>query len=213
MLCWFIDALQQTGLHRNLSISSWTVGMVVAVKAITGRPQCWANVGMYPKLGLQENNTLSWFTHCYISHVINAYLNDFQVAIRCASSIAVRPIFRLSITCRKKADGLPLLSKNFSGVTQTRSNCPCLILVSMLVSRWLVPRKVARIPCETIFSHWSFIRLIVGIITTVSLFVTREGIWKQRFLPDPVGCSTNVFLPSSTAWMIFSCHGLKVLRL
>ena len=106
----------------------------------------------------------------------------------------------------------PAVSKNLSGVTYTKSNLPAAIFSSTLGSFCVDPRYVARIPFSVIATVWSFMRAIVGVRTTVIFFVTRGGNWKHKLLPEPVGCSTNVFFLANTACIILSYQSWKEVK-
>lgn len=96
--------------------------------------------------------------------------------------------------------------------TYTRSNLPAATFSSTLESFCVDPRYVAQIPFSIIATVWSFMRTIVGVRTTVIFFITRGGNWKHKLLPEPVGCSTNVFFLANTACIILSCHSWKEVK-
>ena len=145
-------------------------------------------------------------------YTIMPYLNDCHLKIRCASSIAKRPIFPSLSSFANSGWGWPVTSKNFSGVTNTTSVFPQATSFWIVASFWLLPRKVEWIPLAWRLADWSCMRLMVGVSTTVIFPVYTAGKLKQRLFPDPVGWTTKVFSPFWVAWMILSCQCLKAGR-
>lgn len=97
---------------------------------------------------------------------------------------------------------LLLLSKKDSSVVRMMSNWAWAILFMTGKCFWV------QFPLVLSFV-WSGIRLMVGIKMMVTFLVTMQGKWKHRLLPEPVGCTTRVFLPPRVALMICSCQSLK----
>ena len=150
------------------------------------------------------------YSECkHIHHSLMTYLKDLHDRTKWASSIATSPIFFCTARFLNTGFGSPTLSKKDSGVVRMMSNWAWAILFMTELSFCMVPRKVALSSVPSSALIWSRIRLMVGIKTMVTFLVTTQGNWKHRLLPEPVGCTTRVFLPPRVALMIRSCQSLK----